>query len=110
MPRRITYKPGHPKPAGVVVVTRNTRWRNAYSIEDYGREEAVRLHRDDLLAGRLATRAGRRLTVDDVRRELRGKDLGCSCELDELCHADTLLQVANDPSAAPAPTSSGRRS
>ena len=30
-----------------------------------------------------------------VRRELRGRDLGCYCATDSPCHADTLLEVAN---------------
>jgi hypothetical protein len=55
-----------------------------------GRAEAVRRYREDLLAGRLA------VTVDDVKRELRGCDLACYCPLDELCHADVLLTVANE--------------
>jgi hypothetical protein len=55
-----------------------------------GRAEAVRRYRDDLLAGRL------RFTVDDIRRELRGRDLACYCPLDEPCHADVLLEFANE--------------
>lgn len=41
------------------------------------------------------------LTVDDVRRELAGRDLACWCPLDDgegnrvPCHADVLLDVAN---------------
>ncbi len=27
--------------------------------------------------------------------ELRGKDLACWCPLDQLCHAEMLLEVAN---------------
>jgi len=76
-------------PAGVVVVTRPTKWGNPHPLA-LGRAEAVRRYRDDLLAGRL------RITVDDVTRELRGRDLTCSCPLDEPCHADVLLRVAND--------------
>lgn len=34
-------------------------------------------------------------TVDDVRRELAGKDLGCFCALDAPCHVDVLLRVVN---------------
>jgi hypothetical protein len=34
-------------------------------------------------------------TVNDVRRELRGKNLACWCPLDEPCHADVLLEIAN---------------
>jgi len=55
-----------------------------------GRAEAVRRYDDDLLTGRLT------VTVDDVKRELRGLDLACYCPLDELCHADVLLRVANE--------------
>lgn len=38
------------------------------------------------------------VTVDDVRRELAGRDLVCWCPLDEPCHADVLLELANAPS------------
>lgn len=34
-------------------------------------------------------------TVDDVRRELAGKNLMCFCPLDQPCHADVLLELAN---------------
>jgi hypothetical protein len=34
-------------------------------------------------------------TADDVRAELAGHDLCCWCPLDQRCHADVLLQVAN---------------
>ncbi|WP_116996883.1 DUF4326 domain-containing protein [Desertimonas flava] len=75
-------------PEGTVVVSRPTRWGNPHPIS-LGRPEAVRRYRDDLLAGRLA------VTVEDVRRELRGKDLACYCPLDGPCHADVLIEVAN---------------
>ena len=75
-------------PADVVVVTRPTKWGNPNPLS-LGREEAVRRYRDDLLAGRLA------ISVDDVKRELRGRDLACYCPLDQPCHADILLELAN---------------
>jgi hypothetical protein len=34
-------------------------------------------------------------SIADVRQELRGKNLACWCPLDEPCHADVLLRVAN---------------
>lgn len=34
-------------------------------------------------------------TVEDVKRELQGKDLACFCPLDQPCHADVLLEIAN---------------
>ncbi|EUA64977.1 hypothetical protein I542_5155 [Mycobacteroides abscessus 1948] len=32
---------------------------------------------------------------DTIRRELRGHDLACWCPLDQPCHADVLLEIAN---------------
>jgi hypothetical protein len=72
----------------VVVVTRPTKWGNPHPLE-IGRDEAVRRYRADLVAGRLG------IGVHDVRRELRGRDLACYCPLDEPCHADVLLEIAN---------------
>lgn len=36
-----------------------------------------------------------RFTVEDARRELAGRDLACWCPLDQPCHADVLLSLAN---------------
>jgi hypothetical protein len=72
----------------VIVVTRPTKWGNPHSL-DLGRSVAIRRYREDLLAGRLP------VTVEDVRRELRGRDLACYCSLDQECHADVLLEIAN---------------
>lgn len=91
MPQRFqrSRRKGARLPANVVVVTRPTKWGNPHPLE-LGRAEAVRRYRGDLLAGRLA------VTVEDVKRELRGRDLACYCPLDEPCHADVLLAVANE--------------
>jgi hypothetical protein len=91
VPRRFqrSRKKGSHLPDEVVVVTRPTRWGNPHALE-LGRDEAVRRYREDLLAGRLA------VTVDDVKRELRGRDLACYCPLGAPCHADVLLAVANE--------------
>ena len=91
MPQRHqrTRRKGARLPSSVVVVTRPTKWGNPHPL-GLGRAEAVRRYREDLLAGRLA------VTVEDVKRELRGRDLACYCPLDALCHADVLPTVAND--------------
>ncbi len=34
-------------------------------------------------------------TIDAVRSSLRGKNLACFCALDQPCHADVLLKLAN---------------
>ena len=86
--------PGWRKPAGAVVVARPSRWGNPHRIEastPAAHEESVARFRADLLAGRLP------YTVDDVRRELAGRDLACWCAPGLACHADVLLEVANTP-------------
>ncbi len=89
--RQRSRRKGAHLPPGTVVVSRPTKWGNPHPLA-LGRAEAVRRYRADLRAGRLA------VTVDDVRRELRGRDLACYCPLDEPCHADVLLELANtDP-------------
>jgi hypothetical protein len=37
------------------------------------------------------------ITVDEVRSALAGRDLACWCPLDQPCHADVLLEIANRP-------------
>jgi hypothetical protein len=93
MPRRIRLRRqrGWRKPPGAVVVARPSRWGNPFPIgPDRTRAEAVTAYERALLGGELG------FTVDDVRRELAGRDLACWCPEDEPCHADVLLRVAND--------------
>lgn len=67
------------------------------------RDEVVELFRltlfDPTPGMRLAypSRSGHfmKVTVDDIVRELHGHDLACWCPLDEPCHADVLLELAN---------------
>jgi len=93
---------GWRKPDGAIVVARPTRWGNPYRPgADHPwypagqvlltREEAVTRYRSDLINRLLA------VTVDDARRELAGHDLACWCPLDQPCHADVLLELANPP-------------
>ena len=44
-----------------------------------------------------AIEAGVAPSQDVIRAELRGKDLACFCPLDQPCHADVLLELANAP-------------
>lgn len=77
----------------VVCVTRGTKWGNPHRLPSSApsaleRRAMVKRFRDDLTAGRLS------FSVDDVRRELRGKNLACWCK-EPPCHADVLLEIAN---------------
>lgn len=108
MPQRIQLKrtKGWRLPANTVKVDRSTRWGNPWRVGEPGipdAAEAVRrfsaavegfvsngsccapcAHPDSYI-GRI---------IADVR-DLRGKDLACWCPLDQPCHADVLLRLAN---------------
>ena len=95
MPKRIQRKrtKGWRCPKGAVYVGRPSLLGNPFSVKDWGQEGAVlafRLYLEHNYAGKaLATFA---------EEYLRGKDLMCWCPLDQPCHADVLLELANrDP-------------
>ena len=93
-PVRVQYSRtrGWRKPHGAVLVSGPTRWRNPFLVGEDGtsnRERAVAEFRTALEEGRLD------VTIEDVRSQLRGRDLACWCPLDRPCHADVLLEVAN---------------
>jgi hypothetical protein len=90
-PRRLklSRQKGARLPKGAVVVARPTKWGNPYRPEKMTRAEAVANYRRDLLAGKL------KVSVEDARRELAGRDLACWCSLDGPCHADVLIEIAN---------------
>ena len=99
-PRRIQRRRtrGWRMPEGVVYVGRPTKWGNPFRVE-FGvtREDACRYFRDALLNPAMA---GNDITnVAAIRAELRGKDLACWCRLDQACHADVLLEIANSEGA-----------
>jgi hypothetical protein len=94
---------GWRKPENTVVVSRPSGWGNPFRIGDPfrfvdaagewcvgvvpGRVGAVRLF-EQFLAAKPELR-------EKIRRELAGKNLACWCQLEEPCHADVLLDLAN---------------
>lgn len=40
-------------------------------------------------------KAGVAPSIEEIRSELGGKNLACFCALDQPCHADVLLEIAN---------------
>jgi Domain of unknown function (DUF4326) len=82
-------RPGSHYPSDAVYVGRPSIYGNPFTLRDWPREVAVALYEEALLAGELP------LTLDIVKKNLRGKDLVCWCDLDESCHADVLLLLAN---------------
>lgn len=92
-------------PANTVYVGRPTKWGNPYALGDESafigerpvlgieepltRGDAAQLFDLALQGGHLD------LTTDQVRAGLAGRNLACWCPLDQPCHADVLLELAN---------------
>ena len=87
MPKRIqrSRRRGWRLPEDAVYVGRPTKWGNPFVLgRDGDRRRCVELYRERLRPDLVAS-------LD----ELRSKDLACWCPLDEPCHADVLLELAN---------------
>jgi len=94
VPERIQLRrsKGWRKPVDAVVVARPTRWGNPFREGVHGDSaRCVASYRKAFEAGVLG------FSQADVRSELSGRDLACWCRIAEPCHADVLLQMANDP-------------
>jgi hypothetical protein len=100
-PRRIqrSRAKGWMMPPNTVYVGRGSRWGNPVRVGDRDRRtlgiigpaEAVEGYLRRLVTGQI------RCSEADVIWHLRGKNLACWCALDQPCHADVLLELANAP-------------
>ena len=94
MPKRLQQKrtKGWRKPRNSVVVSRPSKWGNPFPINaGHARPAVVKLFREwirseDPTAVELRGQLG----------ELRGKDLLCFCPVPGPCHADVLIELANE--------------
>ena len=108
-PQRIQLRrtTGWRKPKNAIVVARPSRWGNPFTIQ--GAREAEYQGTDGELRAMCAG-AFRQFLADryywphgePIRahilshlHHLRGHDLACWCPLDQPCHADVLLELAN---------------
>lgn len=106
-PKRIQLRrtKGWHKPEGSVVVSRPSKWGNPYRVHDKcSPAQAVSQYRD--LIHRIASSDTEcwhsdglspwdRHIVRHIQESLRGHGLACWCPLDQPCHADVLLEIAN---------------
>jgi hypothetical protein len=100
-PKRIQRKrtKGWRMPEGAVYVGRPSQWGNPFTAEDYWKSGYVghigiarawaKAQFRVYVLGRLESGVGYPLAA------LRGQDLACWCPLDQPCHADVLLEIAN---------------
>ena len=109
MPKRVQmhrrkggWRKDHPD---AVIVARPSKWGNPFVVGERvltskggyavirDRQMAVDLFRKKWSTWRTSYSA-------EMIHELRGKDLACWCPLDQPCHADVLLEMANRPIAS----------
>ena len=102
-PRRIQLRrtKGWRKPEGAIVVARPSKWGNPFKVDeprycaaaatlDFRLELEGAIHRPWIEPHPIQFRL-----MAETIAELRGHDLACWCPLDQPCHADVLLEVAN---------------
>lgn len=105
MPERVQMRrtKGWRKPERVVVVARPSKWGNPHRVGSLircasaGHEWSRVMTRADAVSFfECALRAGLLpYSAAEVRASLAGRDLACWCPLNQPCHADVLLAVAN---------------
>ena len=88
-PKRIQRKrtKGWRMPEGAIYVGRPTMWQNPFKLSVWGREGAMAMYMNYLKVNPGISMA--------AKQALCGKDLSCWCRLDQPCHADVLLEIAN---------------
>ena len=115
-PKRVQQRrtKGWRKPEGAIAVGRGTRWGNAARIveggcngpgvfvvltPEPGPASCIYAGDDRTAAHQAAVDYFRALTKQIghalIREHLAGRDLMCWCPLDQPCHADVLLEIAN---------------
>lgn len=91
---------GKAKPDNTILVCRPYRYGNPFDFREHGRARAVELHAEWIVNPeakpiRLGKTTYRPATVDEIRADLAGRNLGCRCPDDgQPCHGDTLLAIA----------------
>lgn len=87
---------GWKMPPNTVKVDRTTQWGNRWAVGQHsnalGREVATNAEAVELYRHMAWPEAHHRAWV---REQLRGRNLACWCPLDQPCHADVLLELAN---------------
>ena len=102
MPKRIQRRrtKGWKMPPNAVYVGRPTIWGNPFDMSRGETRMSVLTWYLEWLTGKKNKHGSDKLRLEVLTRlrvgELRGKNLACWCPLDQPCHADVLLEIAND--------------
>lgn len=89
-PKRIQRKrtKGWKMPESAVYIGRPSKWGNPYVVTIVlAPQETLREYKRYIL---------QRFTPEQIQKELAGKHLVCWCPLNQVCHGDILLEIANE--------------
>lgn len=105
---RLSRAKGWRMPPNTVKVDRTTKWGNPCIVGKHGtREQCVRYFSFAMQGSMVMgirnpdgswlsdSLSAYRKMLNRDKRHLRGKNLACWCPLDQPCHADVLLELAN---------------
>lgn len=99
---QLSRKKGWRMPPGTVKVDRSTRWGNVVAIDSEASVDGVDGNRYTVkVTAAIAVAIHRQVVEEALTRDplhldpLRGQNLACWCPLDQPCHADALLELAN---------------
>jgi hypothetical protein len=90
-------------PENTVKVDRSTKWGNPFRVGEIRHVGVAWSGRDEsILDAKHACQLFRKhmfnlRSASELIFPLRGKNLACWCPLDQPCHADVLLELANTP-------------
>lgn len=101
MPQRIQRKrtKGWKLPETALIVARPSRYGNPYVVGVVYGDEAPMTAQEAVEAYEHTLAEWKRLMPSDFEKwiaPLRGHDLCCWCKVGDFCHADTLIQYANE--------------
>ena len=88
--------PGYKHPNNTVSVARPSIFGNPFEVtETRDAQAATRLYAFWLLSDKFTFQPDRKKRILENIHKLRGKNLSCFCPLDQPCHRDVLLVLAN---------------
>jgi hypothetical protein len=82
-------------PENAVYVGRPSMWGNNYPLGGIDHKTGTPITTRDQAIALFKERQCGELMRQDARACLAGADLACWCPLDQPCHADVLLEIAN---------------
>jgi hypothetical protein len=97
---------GWKMPQNTVYVGRPSRWANPfkifrtcvggpYGVDNFKTYEIAKSHIEAVEISISLFIEYCKNNHDDIKKELMGKNIACWCDLDQPCHADWLLEIAN---------------